>query len=348
MARAPASVVARQLAAAREERLQAALVAVRAHGVRTSGRTIYSLHQAARDYGVPKATLTARYCGRLTHHQASQTQQCLTTAQETVLVNWIKQCGARGMGLTRAAVMEAASLVSGHELGERWYTLFLRRNYLDIRGRWASGLEAPRAQCLNRLTVEQFFLLLEALIEQYAIVPECIHNMDEKGLMMGLGQRSFVLVDRNQATANVIEDGNRELVTMIECICADGTTLTPTAIFKGARRDLEWGRNNPLNIRFVMLFLCFQTKSNLMPASAIHRKAGPIMTLHSCGSQMTLSLRHARRPMDAIGSSSSMGTLHTSRIGSANLLHVTRSSSCVFLLTLHMSYNLAIAVFSAL
>ncbi|KZP07206.1 CENP-B protein, partial [Athelia psychrophila] len=37
------------------------------------------------------------------------------------------------------------------------------------------------------------------------------------------------------------------LVTIIECVCADGTAIPPSVVFQGARRDLEWGRDNPCN-----------------------------------------------------------------------------------------------------
>jgi hypothetical protein len=44
-----------------------------------------------------------------------------------------------------------------------------------------------------------------------------------------------------------VEDGNRELVTIIEAVCADGRAAAPSVIFQGTRRNPEWGRpeNNP-------------------------------------------------------------------------------------------------------
>jgi hypothetical protein len=76
--------------------------------------------------------------------------------------------------------------------------------------------------------------------------------MDEKGIQLGIGARIIAMVDRDQKTAYSIEDGNRELVTIIEAICADGSILHPSVIFQGQRRNLEWGCNNPCNARFVL------------------------------------------------------------------------------------------------
>ena len=73
--------------------------------------------------------------------------------------------------------------------------------------------------------------------------------MDEKGIQMGVGKRTLVLVDRDQKTVQQLENGNRELVTVIETVCADGTALRPSVIYKGQRRDFSWGRDNPCNAR---------------------------------------------------------------------------------------------------
>ena len=76
--------------------------------------------------------------------------------------------------------------------------------------------------------------------------------MDEKGIQLGIGARVTAMIDWDQKIVYSIEDGNRELVTVIECICADGTILHPSMIFQGLRRNAEWGRDNPCNARFVL------------------------------------------------------------------------------------------------
>jgi hypothetical protein len=73
--------------------------------------------------------------------------------------------------------------------------------------------------------------------------------MDEKGIQLGVGTRVAALIDRAQKTAYQIEDGNRELVTILETICADGSSIRPSVVVQGKRRDLEWGRVNPCNAR---------------------------------------------------------------------------------------------------
>jgi hypothetical protein len=67
-----------------------------------------SLHSAAKQYGITKSRLTARWNGWKTRQDAHETQQKLTPAQETVLKDWIKAMGVRGVPLSLAAVAEYA------------------------------------------------------------------------------------------------------------------------------------------------------------------------------------------------------------------------------------------------
>ena len=73
--------------------------------------------------------------------------------------------------------------------------------------------------------------------------------MDEKGVQLGVGRETAVIVDRDQKVVYQVEDGNRELVTIIECVCADGTAAPPVVVFKGQRINFAWGKVNPLNAR---------------------------------------------------------------------------------------------------
>ena len=97
-----------------------------------------------------------------------------------------------------------------------------------------------------------FYDHLQHLREKYDIPDENIYNMDEKGIQLGMGKRVCALVDRDQKTVHQVKDGNCELVTIIECVCADGTAIHPSAVFKGAHCNLEWGQDNPCNERWVM------------------------------------------------------------------------------------------------
>ena len=104
----------------------------------------------------------------------------------------------------------------------------------------------------NLLNILNFFEMYSELMEKYEIQPQNLYNMDEKGIQLGIGrQNQAVLVDRDQKTVHSVQTGNRDLVTVIECICADGTAIHPSVVFAGKRRDLSWGEVNPCKARSV-------------------------------------------------------------------------------------------------
>ena len=134
--------------------------------------------------------------------------------------------------MTYASVAQCAGVISGKQVGATWPKRFCKR-HLDLKMKKTTGLEKARAKALNPSAVNGFFNMLAEVIAEYNILPENIYNMDEKGLQLGIGARITAMVDRDQKIAYSIEDGNRELVTVIETICADGSILHPSVIFQG-------------------------------------------------------------------------------------------------------------------
>ncbi|KIJ70654.1 hypothetical protein HYDPIDRAFT_56045, partial [Hydnomerulius pinastri MD-312] len=108
----------------------------------------------------------------------------------------------------------------------------------DLKAKWMTGLECCHAKALNCTNVSQFFQLLRELIDEYNIHPSNLYNMDEKGVQLGIGKSTRALIDHDQKTINHLENGDHELVTIIECIAADGTVLPPSVIFKAKKRNL--------------------------------------------------------------------------------------------------------------
>lgn len=232
-----------------EAKLQAALQAVISSGLTSQGKPVFSLRAAAKQYDVSRSALTAQWNGRGTRAESHAHQQKLSPSQELILKEWIKVMGRRGMPLAYKAIAEHASIVVQEDVSVNWAWSF-RKRHPDLKARWTTGLEACRAQCLNRVLIAEYFDILEEILIKYDISCENVYNMDEKGIQMGIGGRTMVLVDHDQKGAVYhIEDGNRELVTVIETICADGSSLHPSVIFKGKTRDLEWGRKNPAGAR---------------------------------------------------------------------------------------------------
>jgi hypothetical protein len=272
-----------------EERIQLALDAIARNGFKENGRPWLSIREAARCFEVRKTTLTARFNGRKTKKEAHLHERALSFGEEDALVKWVSEMGRRGIPLHATAVAQHASVISGRVMGERWVYRF-RARHPELKVKWSTGLEQCRAQSLNSTAVSGFYDNLEDLVEKYNIPEENIYNMDEKGIQLGMGKRVLAFVDRDQKTVHQVEDGNRELVTVIECVCADGTAIPPSVVFKGARRDLEWGRNNPCDARYVCPIHSVTSVDTYL-AFRTHRRAGQTRSSDPLGSSVTSNLQ---------------------------------------------------------
>lgn len=249
----------------RNERVVLAIEAINHYGFRKNGRPIYSLLEASRHFEVPRTTLSARLHGRPTRQEGHKHEQRLDDAQETLLVEWVKELGYRGVPLAPGTVTGYAEIITGNKLGSSWCRRF-RARHPDLKAVWTTSLERCRAGALNETRVGLFYDIIQDLIERFSLSPENIYNMDEKGCQMGISGRARVLVDRDQRDVYQVQEGDRELVTIVECIAADGggsedptqveaeieggpMAIPPMVVYRGQRRDLEWGRDNPCNAR---------------------------------------------------------------------------------------------------
>lgn len=195
--------------------------------------------------------------------------------------------GRRGFPLTLALIGDYASEIHGTPVGYTWPKRFKKR-HPDLKVKWATGLEECRAKSLNPTAVSEYFELLRDTIDRYDIQRKNIYNMDEKGIQLGVGAKIHVIVDRDQKTVQHIESGKRDLVTIIEFICADGTVCHPSVIFEGKRRDLRWGEDNPCNARSLATFSPVYQMLTSFTASPSLLMAGRIKTWEHCGSRRIL------------------------------------------------------------
>lgn len=88
-----------------------------------------------------------------------------------------------------------------------------------------------------------YFELLHVKMKEYEVEPFNIFNMDAKGFQIGtLGRpkRVFdkVIYDQKRVTAT-LQDGSTEWITVLACVCSDGTALSPSLIFQSAAGALQ-------------------------------------------------------------------------------------------------------------
>jgi len=197
---------------------------------------------------LPYHTVRRRFHGKhLPPRQAHVSQQLLSPEAEKVLVDWITFLSDTGHPLSKRTIWKKAEALCGKKPSKTWILYFLQR-HTEVKLGKPSGLDPKRAQAFNKPTVHKHFDLLLKIIHRYEIPVENVYNMDEKGCQRGGGRKNSnrkYFVHRSRRPQYRARSGNLELITIIECVCADGTYLLPGFVFSGKEFSREWFEVDP-------------------------------------------------------------------------------------------------------
>lgn len=96
-----------------------------------------------------------------------------------------------------------------------------------------------------------YYNTLEMLERDYNIPRENWYGADETAVSLGLLAKEQVIGPKGQRLQYKQQNGDREMITVLETICADGSTLRPTVVFKGKNLLKKWGVDNPCKASLV-------------------------------------------------------------------------------------------------
>jgi hypothetical protein len=136
-------------------------------------------------------------------------------------------------------------------VGQNWTHRFTSDHNDRIGAYWSKALDKSRAQAVNPNTRADYFALLNTVTEGMGgddrIPTELNYGVDESGFQKGVGQRERVFGAKGKKIQHQQRSGDRENITVIVTICADGTSTAPAVIFKGEGFQSSWKQNNPAN-----------------------------------------------------------------------------------------------------
>lgn len=130
-------------------------------------------------------------------------------------------------------------------VGKQWTNRFVQKYSARIKMSWATSLESKRGRAVNEHTIGIFYDLLRRTTAKYDIVPELTWGVDEVGTNTLNGERERVMGAQKNGPQYQQQSGSRENIMIIETICADGSTIPPAVIFKGAAFQVKWKQDNP-------------------------------------------------------------------------------------------------------
>ncbi|XP_060604794.1 uncharacterized protein LOC132757505 [Ruditapes philippinarum] len=207
--------------------------------VKETGMPIKS---AARQYGVPHSTLRDRVKGRIDPETLKPGPAPLLSQEEELnFVDHIKAMASLGYGYTITEVIAMASNYAvclgkrtpDKPLSTKWFNGFKDR-WPDLRVVRPRALSNYRAESTSQAVVDEYFMNLKAVIEDNDLIdkPECIYNIDEKGIQTE--HTPPYIVSGNSRTP-AITSSRSNVTTIIGCGNALGTQVPPFFVFKGKR-----------------------------------------------------------------------------------------------------------------
>lgn len=202
------------------------------------------ISEAARKFGVNRSTLDKKFCRQSgSKSQAAQQKQFLSIRQEKTLIKHINRFCERGFPPTPYMVANIAGQIAKRQPGKNWTSRFVKRWSTELDSKYLNTLDISRHKAESVSAFKQYFDILSSKIEQYAIQPQNMYNMDEKGFLIGYLTKSKRIFTKalfeSGKLLGTAQDGNRKWVTVVATICADGTSLSPGLIYKGQLNTIQ-------------------------------------------------------------------------------------------------------------
>jgi len=234
-------------AAEKEAQLQEAISAVKAN--------LYTCHAAAIAFNVPRRTLYDRVNGgKKPRNLAHEGDQNLTHDEERELVRWITRLTITGYPPRYETLRQLVEIIrerrikpGGDEvsvkvydkIGRDWISRFLQR-HSELKSVRPRSIDAARIKAASPERLQCWFDDLKKVLAEFDIKPENIYNMDESGFAIGEKEAGRVIIDARIRQKFQAKPGRQEWVTVVECVCADGSFVPPLVIFKAENLSTQW------------------------------------------------------------------------------------------------------------
>jgi len=115
--------------------------------------------------------------------------------------------------------------------GKNWVSRFIKRHKNKIKSSYLAPANIARKWADNPYQYKLFYELLKEKIEKYEIEVHNMYNMDKKGFLISVLNKGKRIYTKSEAVRGKLlgasQDGNREWITIIASVYADGTSLPP-------------------------------------------------------------------------------------------------------------------------
>jgi hypothetical protein len=198
-----------------------------------------SVYHAVKRFKVPRSTLRDCLKNRVSLDAKPGRKPMLTEVKEKKLIDYASNRAQLGIGFGKHSFLKyAASLAAKyrkpfkkHVPSNKWWRLLQRRHSKKISLRQPEGTASIRHQCMETEMVANYLDNLKKVLNTVS-GPSQAWNMDETGLQLDVKPRKVVAA-KGTKYLHSRTSGNRETLTVIACMNADGAAIPPHVIVKG-------------------------------------------------------------------------------------------------------------------
>ena len=198
----------------------------------------------AKAHGVDRSTLSRRHRGVTQSAKVKhQKQQLLSPEQERTLVDYINKLTENGLCPTPSMLRQFAFDIAKKLPKKDWSHEFCKRWSSRLSSRYMTAIDAARSKADSEQSYRLYFDLIKEKMEQYEVQGHNIYNMDEKGFLIGYLTKARRIFSKEAFQKGRVlgnnQDGNREWITVIASVCADGSSLPPALIYQASSGNLQ-------------------------------------------------------------------------------------------------------------
>ena len=140
-------------------------------------------------------------------------------------------------------VQRYASDIAQKPVSDAWVSRFVYRNNDQLTTQWSTSMDRDCHNADSGEKYTRYFELLREKIDFYDILPENTYNMDKKGFMIGaVGRMKRIFSKRlfkRKQFRQQLQDGNREWISLLACVCADGTAIALGLIYAAELKNIQ-------------------------------------------------------------------------------------------------------------
>ncbi|KAF5852433.1 hypothetical protein GGP41_007835 [Bipolaris sorokiniana] len=203
----------------------------------------------AEKSNVPRSTLHRRKHGGASKETKAQRQQYLAVEEEKALVLFLLLMSSFGQPVRIKYVPTLAFSIAHRRStttnkpikppGKNWARAFEKR-HPELKARRVKSIDWKRHENNIYDKTVEWFQIIGKVLQNAAVLPENVYNIDETGVMLSKLGSVKVLVGKDDRRDYRGAGMKRTMVTAVECISADGRALPPLIIWPASTHRSNW------------------------------------------------------------------------------------------------------------